>query len=163
MTSFSLSLLRRTWVRLILGITGVAVFWFWLPLPVSAPPTTRDIEINAAQYAFTPGRIRVNRGDRVIITLTSTDVVHGLYLDGYGVKTRVVPGKSEQIEFTADKTGKFKFRCLVSCGSLHPFMVGELVVGPNHLFWKVVGGLLTALAGLMVYLWQSGMKKEYAI
>jgi hypothetical protein len=39
--------------------------------------------------------------------------------------------KVPEVEFTADKSGKFIFRCTQVCGSLHPFMTGELVVRPD--------------------------------
>jgi heme/copper-type cytochrome/quinol oxidase subunit 2 len=128
------------------------------PAPASLAPAVRHITIDATQYQFTPGRVRVNRGDRVVITLTASDVVHGFYLDGYGLKTRVEPGIAQQIEFVADRPGKFRYRCSVSCGPLHPFMIGELVVGPNLAFWRAGGLALTALAGMLAYLWRSGNK-----
>jgi cytochrome c oxidase subunit 2 len=120
---------------------------WWMPLDgLAAPPSTRQVTIRASQFAFDPPVLRVNRGDRVVVTLQSSDVVHGLYLDGYGINVRVEPGLSKHIEFVADKTGKFRYRCPVSCGSLHPFMVGELVVAPNDMFARALG--LTALAVL---------------
>jgi len=115
----------------------------------AAAPVTRQVTLKAGQFAFDPPILRVNRGDRVVITLQSTDVVHGLYVDGYGVSTRVEPGISKQVEFVADRAGKFRYRCSVSCGNLHPFMIGELVVAPNDTFVRAVGlALVTALATL---------------
>ncbi len=131
-----------------------------VPLPEMNKPITRHITLNANQFEFTPGRVHVNRGDRVIITLTASDVVHGFYLDGYGLKTRVEPGVPQKIEFVADRTGKFRYRCAVSCGSLHPFMIGELVVDSNIPFWRSMGLVLLAAIGMLVYLWQSGRLQE---
>jgi heme/copper-type cytochrome/quinol oxidase subunit 2 len=74
-----------------------------------------------------PGRVQVNQGDRVVIIVAALDVSHGFYLDGYGIERRVTPGVPQRIEFVADKAGKFRYRCSVNCGSLHPFMIGELV------------------------------------
>ena len=48
----------------------------------------------------------------------------------------------------ADQRGKFRYRCSVSCGPLHPFMIGELIVGPNVPLWRAIGVALVALAGL---------------
>lgn len=93
-------------------------------------------------YAFEPGRLRVNRGDRVTVTLQSEDVVHGLYIDGYGIDIKAQPGQPVQASFIADRLGKFKVRCSVTCGAMHPFMIGELVVGPNIPFWRAAASLL---------------------
>lgn len=134
----------------------------WLtPLPKTAHATTHEIMLDATQYEYAPGRVQVNQGDRVVITLTASDVVHGFYLDGYGLERRVEPGVSQQIIFTADKAGKFRYRCSVSCGSLHPFMIGELVVESNIPYWRAIGLVLIATGGMLVYLWQADKTKSY--
>ena len=134
----------------------------WLiPLPGTALATTREITLDATQYEYAPGRVRVNKGDRVVITLTASDVVHGFYLDGYGLERRVEPGVSEQITFVADKAGKFRYRCSVNCGPLHPFMIGELVVEANTPYWRAIGLVLVAGGGMLVYLWQTGKNQSY--
>jgi heme/copper-type cytochrome/quinol oxidase subunit 2 len=129
----------------------------WLvPMPGSAHATTHEITLDASQYAYTPSRARVNQGDRVIITLTASDVVHGFYLDGYGLERRVEPGVAQQIVFTADKAGKFRYRCAVNCGPLHPFMIGELVVASNTPYWRAIAMVLVAASGMLVHLWYTG-------
>ncbi len=122
------------------------------PVPVMAEPTTRHITVTASQFAYNPPVLRVNRGDRIIITLQAADVMHGFYLDGYGINEQVEPGQTRRIEFVADRTGKFRYRCSVSCGPLHPFMIGELVVEPNLTFARAVGLMGLAVAGTFVYL-----------
>lgn len=133
---------------------GLALAVLLMPLPASGPPATREVTIKAEQYAFDPSIVQVNRGDRVILTVQAWDVVHGLYLDDYGIDVRVEPGVSERIEFVADRSGKFRFRCSVACGTLHPFMIGELVVSPNLPFVRAVGLVLVALAATLFYLWR---------
>jgi cytochrome c oxidase subunit 2 len=138
----------------LLPFAALALVVLLAPVPFSAEPVTHHITMTADQFAFDPPVLRVNRGDRVRLTLQASDVVHGFYLDGYGLEQRVEPGLSEEIEFTADRAGKFRYRCSVSCGTLHPFMIGELVVGPNLPFIRTVGLLLVAVAGTLVYLWR---------
>ncbi len=36
-------------------------------------------QVNARMFAFEPGLLRVNRGDTIVLTVESEDVVHGLY------------------------------------------------------------------------------------
>ena len=133
---------------------GLALVVLLLPVPLTGAPATRQVTINADQFAFDPPVLRVNRGDRVRLTLQATDVVHGFYLDGYGIGTRVEPGISQQVEFVADRVGKFRYRCSVSCGTLHPFMIGELVVGPNLTYARAVGLTLVVLGATLFYLWR---------
>lgn len=145
---------RRARLLWLLGFGLLAAAALLVPWPFRPAPTTRHFTINSSQFQYEPGVLRVNRGDTVVITLTASDVVHGLYLDGYGIDVRVEPGRSETFTFVADKPGKFRYRCSVSCGSLHPFMIGELVVGPNTAFGRalVLVGLVTA--GVLLYLWR---------
>ncbi len=136
------------------------VVWL-IPPPGATHATTHEISLDATQYEYAPGRVHVNQGDRVVITLTAADVVHGFYLDGYGLERRVEPGVSQQITFTADKAGKFRYRCSVSCGPLHPFMIGELVVESNTPYWRATGLVLVAVGGMLAYLWLTGKNKSY--
>jgi heme/copper-type cytochrome/quinol oxidase subunit 2 len=131
-----------------------------IPLPDTTTPTERHITLDARQFEFAPGRVEVNQGDQVTITLAASDVVHGFYLDGYGIEARVEPGLTKQIAFVADRSGKFHYRCSVTCGPLHPFMIGEFVVGANFPFWRAVGVAAVAVVGMLVYLSTLGVKHE---
>ena len=99
----------------------------------------RTIEIRARRYEYIPNTITVNKGETVIIKMISEDVTHGFYLDGYGKEMSVPPGEIRILGFLADKTGRFTFRCSVTCGEFHPYMVGYLKVLPNR---KYYAGLL---------------------
>jgi heme/copper-type cytochrome/quinol oxidase subunit 2 len=123
------------------------------PLPFSRDePTDRILMVDASTFAFSPAEIKINQGDRVTIELTSMDVVHGLFLDGYDLQLTADPGQTNKISFIADKSGSFRFRCSVTCGDLHPFMIGKLHVGTNFLLWRGVGlAVLAALAGVWRY------------
>ncbi|MGB3701702.1 MAG: hypothetical protein WA997_10560, partial [Anaerolineales bacterium] len=60
--------------------------------------------------------------------------------------------QTNEISFIADQSGSFRFRCSVTCGDLHPFMIGKLHVGTNLLLWRGVGlAVLAALAGVWGY------------
>ncbi len=148
---------RYTLVLLAVAILTTGVIS--LPWPGSNPdPTQREIHIDARMFAFEPARLRVNKGDQVTLVLHATDVVHGLYLDGYNVNIQAVPGHAARATFIADRTGKFRFRCSVTCGNLHPFMIGELVVEPNTLLWRAIALTIIAATGAIAYLYMRSLE-----
>lgn len=114
----------------------------------AAPPAERRFRIEAGSFEYTPPIIAVNPGDRVTLELVSTDFVHGLYVDGYDLNLTAEPGHTQRLTFVADKAGAFRFRCSVTCGAMHPFMIGKLSVGPNWLLWRAAGLSLIAAAGV---------------
>lgn len=89
---------------------------------------TLTFNITARQFAFEPSTLSVNRGDTVIINVTSTDVAHGLAIDEYGINETINGGETKQIKFVADKTGEFILYCSVMCGAGHRDMTGKLIV-----------------------------------
>ena len=150
------ALIASSRFRLLALFAALALTVLLVPIPAGASPTVHTLTLDMHQYAFTPSRVEINHGDLVIINLTASDVVHGFYLDGYDIQQRVEPGITRQISFTADQPGKFRYRCSVSCGSMHPFMIGELVVNANTPLWRAVALLAIGLIGSLTYLWLSG-------
>ena len=141
----------RSYLSLLLFATTGLVVAF-APLPVqSVVPQERIFRIDAQQYAYSPSELHVNPGDMVTFELVSTDVVHGLYVDSYGVSIEADPGQTATLTFVADRPGSFRFRCNVTCGAMHPFMIGKLTVGANH--WLYRGTGLSILATLGVLMW----------
>jgi len=134
---------------LLFVMTGLVVAF--APLPIqSLPPQERTFEIDARQYAYSPSEIRVNQGDGVTLHLVSTDVVHGIYIDGYDLSIIADPGQTAILTFTADKLGSFRFRCNVTCGAMHPFMIGKLTVGTNNWLYRSIGLAALAIFGTAV-------------
>lgn len=128
----------------------LAAFILLLPMPASPSPINRTVRILASSFEYTPAIIRVEPGDRVTLELVSTDVVHGLYLDGYDLRVSADPGQTARLSFVANRTGTFRIRCSVTCGPLHPFMIGKLVVGTNGLAWRAAAlAILAAAVGLL--------------
>ena len=119
-----------------------------LPVPVLASQE-RSFRIDARQFAYTPSELAVNPGDTVTIQLVSTDVVHGLYIDGYDLSIEADPGQNAMLTFTADKQGSFRFRCNVTCGAMHPFMIGKLTVGTNDWLVRSIGLAVVGVLGVI--------------
>ncbi len=134
------------------------------------PPQERSITITAHKYAYDPPILLVNRGDRVRIRLVAQDVTHGFYLEGYDLDAKARPDNPtfwfrrpsagedykevEEISFVANRPGKFRYRCSLTCGYMHPFMQGELIVSPNYLYRTSVG-LSLGLAAAMLLLFRT--------
>jgi hypothetical protein len=118
---------------------------------------THYISLVARKYSYFPSRIVVNKGDTIVLKTDSIDVPHRFFLDGYPIELIIKKGVSFQkytfpdgdgklnsswdrvskTKFVATRSGKFTYRCTQTCGNLHPFMTGELIVKPNtpyHLF-----------------------------
>jgi heme/copper-type cytochrome/quinol oxidase subunit 2 len=137
-----------------------------------AVPQDRAFTITARQYAYDPSTITVNKGDRVQIRLASTDVTHGFYLEGYDIDAKVRredptfwlrrPSQKgaayqpvQEITFAANRMGKFHYRCSITCGYMHPFMNGVLIVRPNYLYPTGVGLTLGLVAGMLLIVHRS--------
>lgn len=121
------------------------------PLPTQhVVPRERTVRIEARQFAYSPSELRVNTGDRVTIQLASTDVVHGLYVDGYDISVETDPGQTKTLTFTASKPGSFRFRCNVTCGAMHPFMIGKLIVGANDWLFRSLGLAVLTIIGVII-------------
>lgn len=137
--------------RFILLLVMVGLVVTFAPLPVQfITPQERTFRVEAGQFAYSPSELRVNPGDTVNIQLVSTDVVHGLYVDGYDFSIQADPGQSKTLSFIADMPGSFRFRCNVTCGAMHPFMIGKLNVGSNHWLFRSIGLVLLAVVGVLI-------------
>ncbi len=113
------------------------------------PRGGREVEVplTVQKFAFSPPRITVEAGDRVIFKIRSLDITHGFAVEGTGVEATILPGREVRVTVPAERAGKIRYRCSVICGPLHPFMVGEIVVRPNRLpLW---GGGLALLVGFL--------------
>ena len=140
----------RFYFHLLLFVMAGLVVAF-APLPVSPlAPQERTFRIDARQYAYSPSELKVNAGDTVNIQLVSTDVVHGLYVDGYNVSIEADPGQTKTLTFVADKPGSFRFRCNITCGAMHPFMIGKLNVGGNNWLFRSFGLATLAVFGALI-------------
>ncbi len=121
---------------------------FWNFGAAEATPGAVRVEVNAHQWSWTfrlPGPdgsfntaedvvttddLRVPVGVPVVLQLTSTDVIHSLYLPNFRVKQDAVPGNVGRLTFEARVPGEYEIACAQHCG-------------PNHYKMRAV---LTALA-----------------
>jgi cytochrome c oxidase subunit 2 len=98
-------------------------------------PQTKEFTLTAEKFKYTPSSIIVNKGDTVTLRIKSLDGLHGFYLDAYNIEKELPGLITTTITFVANREGKFTFRCSVTCGNFHPYMLGEVKVQPNLLFY----------------------------
>jgi cytochrome c oxidase subunit II len=91
-------------------------------------PAAHEIQVTLRKYEFSPGSLRVRKGERVKLVMTAADHDHGFKLDDFDINQKIPKGTTVVVEFTADKAGTFQFRCSNVCGIGHRGMKGTLVV-----------------------------------
>src|ERR1700747_3555134 len=87
-----------------------------------------EIQVTLRKYEFSPGSLRVRKGERIKLVMTAADHDHGFKLDEVDINQKIPKGTTVVVEFTADKAGTFQFRCSNVCGIGHRGMKGTLVV-----------------------------------
>jgi cytochrome c oxidase subunit II len=87
-----------------------------------------EIQVTLRKYEFSPGSLHVKKGERVRLIMAAVDHDHGFKLDDFDINQKVRKGTTAIVDFTADKSGTFQFRCSNVCGLGHRGMKGTLVV-----------------------------------
>lgn len=140
-------------VLIVISLVLMAVLALVPIANTSAGPSVQEVDIKASLFAWDPPIIKVQQGETVVMNITSQDIVHGIFIEGYEKEVLINPGKVTRLEFVADKAGKFRFRCAFTCGGMHPFMIGEMVVEDNNNYTGAIGlSILTAL-GSLAFAW----------
>ena len=87
-----------------------------------------EIQVTLRKYEFSPGSLRVRKGEQVRLIMAAVDHDHGFKLDDFDINQKIPKGTTVVVEFIADKAGTFQFRCSSVCGLGHRNMKGTLVV-----------------------------------
>lgn len=96
--------------------------------PAMADDSVKEFVVDGSNFKFSVAEIKVNKGDKVRIVFNNVEGFHDWVVDEFNVRTqKLQAGKSETIEFVADKFGTFEYYC--SVGSHRQMgMVGNLIV-----------------------------------
>ena len=138
------SVLRTASLFLLGGLTVTAGF-ARVPNTSQADQEVQVIEVSAKKYEYSPSPIRVKRGVKVQLRITSLDKTHGFKInlspDGSDKKSepglalssnddcfKLEKGVPTIVEFVARTPGTYSFHCCNRCGIGHGGMKGQLVV-----------------------------------
>ena len=122
--------LQRKTVMAFAGVV-LAIGGVWTRGVAGAPGKTgqvREITIVGDQFAFSPGRIEVQKDDLVKVSFTSKDIAHSFTIDQYRIAKRAGAGQTVTFECRADQPGPFVFYCNLTQDDRCRQMKGQLVV-----------------------------------
>ena len=148
-------------ILLSLFITIIAIYTIAFS---SRAEEVRVIELTAKQFAFQlkdgTSIIKIEKGEKVIFRVKSLDVTHGFYIDGLNINEEIPPGEIVNIgPIVFTTVGKYKIRCGIACGPLHPFMTADIVVEEHGINYVLYGMFaLTLIIGIvsMLYIYRKG-------
>ena len=92
------------------------------------------------QFEYKNGKqsdvLNVPLGKPVRLVLTSTDVIHSLYIPAFRIKEDAVPGLKTHMWFQANELGSYDIFCTEYCGTGHSHMRSKVVVMADNEFDK---------------------------
>ncbi|MDB5828214.1 MAG: cytochrome c oxidase subunit 2 [Variovorax sp.] len=82
--------------------------------------------------------LHVPVGIPVIVSLTSTDVIHTFWVPSLHGKKDMLPGRSTQLVIQADKAGTYRGECAEFCGLEHALMAFNVSADPPDAYarWR---------------------------
>lgn len=88
----------------------------------------KTITVDAGSFYFKPNEIRVKKGEKIKIVMTSKDMMHDFNIDELSVKMPITKsGTTGTVEFTANQAGTFEYYCSVGQHRANG-QVGTLIV-----------------------------------
>ncbi len=101
------------------------------------PPDSMEIDVIGKQWMWKiqhpQGRREIDElhvpvGRRVMLKMTSEDVIHSFYIPAFRIKQDVLPDVYTYQWFEATHVGEFHLFCAEYCGDFHSSMVGRVIV-----------------------------------
>ncbi len=120
---------------------GIALWgWYIYHKLDNPPPNAKIFHVIGKQWSWdfaysykdktikTHNNLYVPVDENVVLDMTSTDVVHSLFIPNFRVKKDVLPGMRTQVWFKATKPGKYPILCTEYCGTKHSKMLATVHV-----------------------------------
>lgn len=124
----------------ILTLKTIGHQWYW-SYEYSHPANLEFDSYILPTEDLSPGQFRLLEVDNrtvipiqteVRVLVTAADVIHAWAIPRIGLKVDAIPGRLNQLGFTANRPGVFYGQCSEICGANHSFMPISLeVVRPN--------------------------------
>ena len=105
---------------------GVTAKMWWWEVRYHDPASGREVA--------SANEIRIPVGKPVYLGLTSTDVIHSLWVPALNGKMDTVPGRINGLRLQADKPGIYRGQCAEYCGEQHARMALHVVALPQAEF-----------------------------
>jgi cytochrome c oxidase subunit 2 len=131
--------LELTWTIVPL-ILVIAIFYVGMRGYVNlrqAPQGTYEVQVTGQKWQWTfehrngaieTGILRVPVNRPVKLVITSTDVLHSVYIPAFRVKMDAVPGRITTLWFEAETVGDYDLFCAEYCGTSHSQMNARVLV-----------------------------------
>ncbi len=97
-----------------LEVIGVGKQWMWLFQHANGRREVNDLHVPL--------------GQPVVVTLSSQDVIHSLFIPAFRMKMDAVPGRETKLWFEASRAGTYDLFCAEYCGTQHSEMRGHITV-----------------------------------
>ena len=87
-----------------------------------------DGEFNTADDVVELNNLVIPVGKKVMIQMTSKDVIHSLYFPNARIKADAIPGRYAKLWFDTNTPGIYEIACAEMCGNHHYLMKAQLSV-----------------------------------
>ncbi len=108
----------------------------------TVPPDAMLVKVTARMWSWhfeyengaKSGVLKLPAGKPVKLSITSADVVHGLFIPAFRVKEDCVPNMETYLWFQPDEPGTYDLFCSEYCGTGHSGMITTVEVLPEQEF-----------------------------
>jgi cytochrome c oxidase subunit 2 len=128
---------------------GIAIWgWYVYKVQVAMPEDARVIKVVGKQWDWefkyshqdlnfsTTGIMMVPVNEKIVLEMTSVDVIHSFFVPSFRMKKDVVPGIITRAWFEATKEGDYHIFCTEYCGTAHSKMLATVRVVSKERFQK---------------------------
>jgi cytochrome c oxidase subunit 2 len=117
----------------VVKVQVLAQQWMWnmrYPGPDGVFNTSDDVVLT--------NDLRIPKGQKVLIQMTSKDVIHSLYIPNTRQKIDAIPGKVTRMWFQVNDSGIYEIACAEMCGTHHYKMRAVMTVydEADYQVWK---------------------------